>query len=227
MSGAQLTLDLGHRTAFGLDDFLVAPCNAEAVGWLDRWPDWPGGALAIVGPAGCGKSHLVHVWQAAAAATRIAGRELTLADPPRLAGRPVAVEDGDRGVDEQALLHLYNLQREAGSHLLLTARAAPARWGTALRDLASRLKAMPVVAVGVPDDALLGGLLVKLLADRQLQAGPEVVQFLTARIERSFAAAEAMVAALDRLSLATRRRITVPLAAELLARVQERHEEQN
>ncbi|HKO06210.1 MAG TPA: DNA replication protein, partial [Alphaproteobacteria bacterium] len=60
---AQLTLDLGHRAAYGREDFLVAPSNAEAVLWLDRWPAWPAPALTLYGPAGCGKSHLAQVWR--------------------------------------------------------------------------------------------------------------------------------------------------------------------
>ncbi len=59
----QLALDFGHRPALGREDFLVAPCNEDAVAWVDRWPDWPGPALVIHGPAGCGKTHLAQVWR--------------------------------------------------------------------------------------------------------------------------------------------------------------------
>ena len=216
MIGRQLTLDLGHRPAVGLDDFLVAPSNAAAVAWLDRWPDWPNDALAIHGPAGSGKSHCVQVWRAQAEAVVVAADELTLEGVPDLAGRAVAVEDCDRGFEARALLHLHNLQLETGGHLLVTARVAPARWGVALADLVSRLRALASVAIDAPDDALLAAVLVKLLADRQLQVGPEVVAFLTARMARSFAAAAEIVAALDRVSLAAKRKVTVPLAAEVL-----------
>ncbi|MEE8443775.1 MAG: DNA replication protein, partial [Alphaproteobacteria bacterium] len=68
---AQLPLDLGHRPAMGAADFLVAPCNRDVVAWLDRWPDWPGPALAIHGPAGCGKTHLTHVWRAMSGAVTL------------------------------------------------------------------------------------------------------------------------------------------------------------
>lgn len=219
MSPRQLPLDLGHRPALGRGDFLVAPCNAEAVAWLDRWPDWPAPALSVHGPDGCGKSHLARVFAARADAPVLAAAELTAADPPRLFGpwRAVVVEDADRGVDEEALLHLYNLAREAGRHLLLTARAAPARWPLlVLPDLRSRLNAAPAATIAAPDDALLAGLLVKLLADRQLKVGREVVEFLLPRMERSFADAQALVARLDGAALAARREITVPLARQVL-----------
>ncbi len=225
MSGRQLTFDLGRRPAFGLDDFLVAPSNAAAVAWLDRWPDWPNDALAIHGPAGSGKSHCVQVWRASAGAVVVAAGELTLERVPDLAGQAVAVEDCDRGFDERALLHLHNLQKETGGHLLVTARMAPARWGVALADLDSRLRAQASVAIGAPDDALLQAVLVKLLADRQLRVGPEVVRFVTARMARSFATVAEIVAALDRASLAAKRKVTVPLAAEVLKELRQETQE--
>ena len=116
----------------------------------------------------------------------------------------------------RALLHLYNLQREQGSHLLLVSRTAPAHWPHRLPDLTSRLQAAPAVAIEAPDDGLFGPLLVKLAADRQLLIGPDVVHYLTQRLERTFAAAEAAVSALDRASLEGKRPVTVPLAGEIV-----------
>ena len=212
----QLALDLGHRPALGREDFLLAPSNAEAVAWLDRWPDWPGPALAIYGPEGSGKTHLAHVWQSRSAARLLTGAELASADLPALAAGPVVVEDADRGVDERALFHLYNLLAERRQHLLLTARSAPARWPLTLADLRSRLNTAPAIALAPPDESLVAAVLVKLLADRQLRVGEEVVNFLLARIERSFAAARDIVVALDRAALAQRGNITVPLARQVL-----------
>lgn len=216
--GTQLVLDLGHRSAFGREDFLVAASNAEAVAWLDRWPAWPAPALAIYGPGGCGKSHLVQVWRA-----RSGALEFTRADlvgwglGERLgAARAAFVEDADRGVDEPALLHLYNMLAERGGHLLVTGQEGPARWALRLADLRSRLIAAPAVAVAAPDEALMAALLVKLFADRQLHVSAELVVYLVPRIDRSFEAARRLVAALDQTSLATRRRITVPLARAVL-----------
>lgn len=215
----QLPLDLGHRPALGREDFLVAPCNRDAVAWLDRWPRWPHGRLAIHGPPGCGKTHLTQVFAATSRATVVAASALTRADPPRLTGaeRPaVVVEDADGGYDETALLHLYNAVGEKGGSLLLTGRMPPGRWLIALADLRSRLATVPTGAITSPDDDLIAAVLVKLFADRQLKVGPEVVGYLLAHMERSFAAARAVVAAADSLALAGRRAVTVPLAAEAL-----------
>jgi chromosomal replication initiation ATPase DnaA len=116
----------------------------------------------------------------------------------------------------ERLLHLHNSLAERGGQLLLTGRAAPSRWPCRLADLSSRLAAAAAARLEAPDDALMEALLVKLCADRQLLIGAEVVRYLLARMERSFAAARALVAALDRASLAEGRAVTVPLARRVL-----------
>ena len=213
----QLPLDLGHRPALGRSDFLVAPSNAVAIGWLDRWPDWPGPAPVLHGPPGSGKSHLAAVFAARAAAQPIVAATLSVTSVPALLGAAQAavVDDADEAA-EQALLHLHNLLGERGGRLLVTARTAPARWPVRLADLRSRLLAAPTAALAPPDEALLGAVLVKLFADRQLLIGEEVIAYLLPRLERSFAAAQQAVAALDRAALAAQRRITVPLVRAVL-----------
>lgn len=215
----QLPLDLDFRPALGGEDFLVALNNEAAVAWIDRWPNWPGPALAIHGPAGCGKTHLAHVWQAMSGAVLLTADSLGEAPPPDLLDdrNACVVEGADTGVDEPALFHLYNWVSENRGHILLTGRSAPARWPVALPDLHSRLSAVPAVAVSEPDDALFMAVLVKLFSDRQLQVGEEVIRYMTTRMERSFDAARRAVKSIDSAALAAHRNITVPLVREVLA----------
>ncbi len=222
---SQLVLEFEHRPALGGDDFLVATCNREAVGWLDRWPDWPGPALVVYGPGGCGKSHLGQVFLQSSGGINITAERLTTNTPPALMAEASAclIEDADllfqeanKGQYEQALFHLYNWGREEGRHLLLTATAPPARWAIDLADLGSRLRAAMVVEIGQPDDTLMTAVLVKQFADRQLIIDGDVVAFIQARMERSFAFIRALVEATDRLAMAEHRRITVPLMRRIL-----------
>lgn len=219
----QLVLDLGHRSAHGVEDYLVAPCNQDAVAWLDRWPDWPGPALALHGPAACGKTHLAHIWMNRSGAQLLSAGELSelALDRVMAQGHNVIVDDAGSGIDERALLHLYNMIGEAGGNLLLAGRMPPSRWMVGLADLRSRLNAAPAVAIGRPDDALIGAVLVKLFGDRQLPVDGEVLAYVLARMERSFAAARSLVAALDRAALAAHRRITIPLAREVMAALED------
>lgn len=207
---SQLPFDLPVRPALQREDFLVAPANAVAVRWIDRWPDWPGSFLAVHGPQGCGKTHLVQVWAARSGARVLSGAELREAAVPGIAaGRHVAIDDADRIREPRALLHLHNLIGEQRGTLLLAARPAPATWPVPLADLRSRLGAMQSVPIAAPDDALFAAVLVKLFRERQLGVGADVIDYLVARLERSFAAAQNSVAIIDRLSLAAGRGITV------------------
>ena len=214
----QLALDLPHAESFRRDDFLESPANAAALALVERWPDWPHSSAAIVGPAGSGKSHLAAIWAERAGARIVAASELDAAGVPgALATGALVIEDLAPGrVDEPALFHLLNLAREQGAFLLITARERLDRGPFTLADLASRLRAVPVVTLAPPDDSLLAAVLVKLFADRQLAVDEGVVSYLVARIERSLASAEAIVSRLDRAALSRGRSVTRVLASEVL-----------
>jgi chromosomal replication initiation ATPase DnaA len=133
-----------------------------------------------------------------------------------LATGALVIEDLSEGdIDERALFHLLNLAREENAFMLLTARTPPTAWRVGLRDLASRLRTLPVVALAAPDDALLRAVIVKLCADRQLSIDESLLGYLVTRIERSLAAARAAVITLDREALRQQRPVTRALAAEI------------
>ncbi len=222
----QLVLDLATRPALGRADFFVSPANRLALAQLDTWPAWPDGRIAVTGPEGAGKTHLAHVW-----ASRSDARILPAADLPGVdiaalpAEAALAVEDVDRlallepearATAEEALFHIANRLALGGGSLMVSGRAAPLQWDLALPDLASRLGAAPVARLEPPDDALLAAVLVKLFTDRQLPVAPDLVSYLVSRMDRSFVAAESLVARIDAAGLARRRRITRALAAEVL-----------
>ncbi len=218
MTKSQLTLGLALPVSWAREDFLIAPGNETALAWLDRWPDWPNGILVLHGPEGSGKTHLGHIWAAHAGARFAAAADLRVESVDALAQGALVLEGAAEAaiVEPAALFHLINLMRERGHGLLLLAVAAPAAWGVTLADLASRLKAMPVAAIAPPDDALLGAVMVKLFADRQLIVGQDVIAYLLPRIERSFHAARHWVARLDAAALTEQRAVTIALARKLL-----------
>ncbi len=216
----QLAFELPLREARGREDFFVSPANALALAALDNWAGWPGGKAVLTGPPGSGKSHLAQVWATGTAAAVVAARDLAELDLPALAGGAVVVEDGDRigaSAAEAALFHLHNLLAANRQPLLVTAATPPRDWGLRLPDLASRLQAATVIRLELPDDVLLRAVLAKLFADRQLIVAPAVIEWLAARMTRSFAAARAVVAALDARALAERRPVSRQMAADWLA----------
>lgn len=213
----QLALALDHAEKLSREDFLPGPPNEVALTMIERWPDWPAHALAVTGPEGSGKSHLASIWAALAGARVVSARALqTPMLPDALATGALVLEDCVPGsLDERALFHLLNLVREQDGYLLLTARAVPASWPVLLPDLASRLRAVPVAPVSMPDDALLRAVMVKQFADRQLAVDESLVAYLLARVDRSFAAVQAAVQRLDREALQRKRPVNRTLAAEL------------
>jgi chromosomal replication initiation ATPase DnaA len=213
----QLALALPHSQSYAREDFLSGPSNAVALALVDGWPDWPARTVALVGPEGSGKSHLADVWAVQAGARCISSSALQEASVPgALATGAVVIEDvAENSIDERALFHLLNLAREEGTYALLTMRSSPAGWKVALRDLDSRLRALPVITLAPPDDALLRALLVKLFADRQIVVEDNLITYLVTRMERSCRAACDAVAELDREALRRKRPVTRALAVEL------------
>lgn len=214
----QLVFKLPHRAAQGADDFLVSDCNATAVRLIDAWPDWTNPAYAIVGPAASGKSHLANVWRLGSGARCVGAGDVrengfdVLTD-----GRALVVEDADRAeIPDRTLFHLLNLCKERNVSLLLTARRAPADWRPGLPDLASRLRSIPSVTIGEPDDDLLRAVLLKQFADRQLDVAPRVIAYLASRMERSMDEAGRIVERLDHAALEAGRKLTRQFAREVL-----------
>ena len=215
----QLALELPPVEGIGLGDFLRAPCNAAALDLVLAWPAWPGPVLVLHGPPGAGKTHLLRIWAARAAAVCLdAPAVWGPAQPLRrlVQDATCAVDDADRVADEVLLFHLHNRIIDGGGSLLLAGTGPVMGWGVELADLRSRLLAAHAIAIELPDDTLLAALLVKQLTDRQLRVEPQVVDYLLPRLERSFAAVRALVVALDRASLRARRALTLPLARVVL-----------
>ncbi len=213
----QLVLALDHAISFAREDFLEGPSNAKALALIERWPDWPDRLAVLVGPEGSGKSHLAAIWAQITGARILSAKLLGETDLPHaFATGALVVEDLEpEGLNERALFHLINMAREQQVDVLLTARTAPAAFGVSIRDLSSRLRVLPVVALDAPDDALLRMLIVKLAADRQLAVDEALVNYLANRIERSFAGVRAAIALLDEEALRQHRPVTRALAAEL------------
>ena len=210
----QLRLELNRAPGHGREEFIVSNANADAVRVIDAWPAWHGGALALVGPAGSGKTHLARTWAADAGAAELdAGASSHGLAPFR--SRPILLEDADRA-DPETLFHLINMAGQPGGGLLLTARSLPAAWPAGLPDLASRLKALTVAELGAPDDVILEGVLRKFFRERNIRPLGDVYPYLVRRMERSIPVALALVERLDEASDAEQRPVSRALARQVL-----------
>jgi chromosomal replication initiation ATPase DnaA len=214
----QLAFALPHAESLTRDNFLEGPANEAGLALIESWPDWPNRIVLLAGEEGSGKSHLAAIWAEQSGARSTSAHALTPASvPAALATGALVVEDlKPPDIDERALFHLMNLAREDGAFVLFTARMAPSVFEIELRDLRSRLRAVPVVSLSPPDDQLFRALIIKFCADRQLSVDEAVVGYLANRIERSYAAARQTVELLDTEALRLGRPVTRALAAELL-----------
>ena len=209
----QLPLPFEHRVTYEPVEFLPDTCNAAALAWLNS--PWPGNRLAVWGGAGCGKTHLLHLWSDRTNAEWFCGRDLEdLPELPPSGG--IAVDDAD-AAPEEPLLHLLNAASEAGLPVLLTARSAPARWRTVLADLSSRLRAITAVELERPGERMLRAMFASQLTARQLAVPEPLQDWLLLRLPREPAVLRDVAARLDRAALAAGRRITMAIAAQVIA----------
>lgn len=214
----QLVMPFAPMVSYQPEDFIAGNANARALDLVTRWPDWPYSLVVVHGPQGCGKTHLCHLFARRAQATFIdPARVGTVPADQLLAGNHGWILDGLEAVaDPAALAQLINHARARGDYVLMTASAPPAALASGLPDLQSRLAAMPEVALGLPDDALLAAVLAKSFADRQLRVVPDALVYAVTRLERSFAAAQHFAARVDEASLATGKRVGLAFMREML-----------
>jgi len=208
----QLRLKFRSAVSHARRDFVTSPSNAAAIAALDAWPAWPGARVALIGPPGCGKTHLAQEWAARTGAAVILRGDPDVSDVP--AG-PILLEDADQGVADEALFHLIN-RADAGASLLITARTLPQMWSATLPDLRSRLNALLVAQIEEPDDVVLEGVLRKFFRERSIRPADDLFPYLLRRIERSIPAAKDVVWRLDELADAEEREVTRALARRLL-----------
>ena len=222
-TGDQFALKLPVENSYAREDLIVGAANSLAVEMIDAWPDWPGLVVILAGPVGSGKSHIGKIWAAKSDACIVSMSKLGTLGNDRENDRPLLLEDVDGGqIDQTELFHILNAKRATGASIVITSRIWPSDWGINLPDLASRLRAAQLVELGEPDEELLRKVLYKLFADRQLPIEANVVDYLVVRMERSLEAANQLVAKLDELGLAKKRKITRQLAGEVLVLLEER-----
>jgi DnaA family protein len=224
----QIPLQLEPRRPDRFEDFVVGP-NAVAVAAVRHLLDEAGGVLFLSGPAGCGKSHLLNALCHAARSAGLAAFYIALKRLPQEAAAGleglqvldlVCVDDFDlvagNPVWEQALFRCFNEIRDAGGRLLVSSSLPLAALPIRLPDLASRLAWGVRQSLQPPDDAGKLEVLQQRARTLRIEVPLDVQNYLLRYGRRDMAS---LLAALERLkdaAFAGKRKITVPLAREVL-----------
>lgn len=183
-------------TATSAETVLTGPSLEPVLALLAGASEWPFRAAVLAGPPRCGKSLLAR-WFAAS-------------------GLGDVLDDAD-SLPEDAVFHRWNRAQADGQPLLIVSNKAPGQWQVALPDLASRLGAALMIEIAAPDDDLLRALVESHAARRGIVLAEPVLAYILPRLERSHAAAEALVETIDRLSLERKAAVTISLARDALA----------
>jgi DnaA family protein len=224
----QIPLPLTPLRDNRFDNFVAGP-NLALVEALKSIPDEPGASVFLSGTEGSGKTHLLN---ALCVETRERGGRAFYLALKRLPNDAIASLQGLEKLDlvcvddlhavagdrdwEEGLFHCFNRIREANGRLLVSSRERLSALGLGLPDLASRLAwglRLQLQTLGDEDKMAV----IRLHSDALGESLPEEVQvYLLKHHERSMAALIQTVERLHEAALTLKRRITVPLAREVL-----------
>lgn len=224
----QIPLPLEPRQANGFDDFVTGP-NAAVVTAIRQFRAEPALCLFLQGAESSGKTHLLN---ASCHAARDSGQTAFYAGLRRMPEDAYSTLEGLEGMDlvcvddidacagkaewEEALFHLYNRLRDSGGKLMLASRDRLSALPLKLPDLRSRLASGLRLRLHSLDEA--GKLLVLERHARSvgIDLPDEVGRYLLSHGHRSLATLVRSVERLQLAAFAGKRRITVPLAREVL-----------
>lgn len=210
---------MGERSP---ETLVVSEANRQAARLLTEWRVWPGGALALCGPPGAGKTHLALAWALETGARQVSPTAAAedAAAIFRDAQGLLFIDDVDRELEEAMLWRVLDLARSAGGAVLLAGCEAPARWTVTLPDLRSRLAALPVAQLGEPDEALMEVILRRICREQFIQLSDDAARYLARRMPRTFAAARRLAAAIEADLVKAAKPVTLAAARRALERAQ-------
>lgn len=186
---SQIALPLAGNLPTNAQRIVIGDANAAVIEALQTPERWPFHVAVLTGPPRSGKS-LIGRWARAHAGVE-----------------RIEVIDKAETLDETDLFHRWNAVQQGGTSeggaLLLIANVDEEHggWRIALPDLASRIGGSLQLAIQAPDDDMAGELILAHAEQRGVSLPEGAVDYLVPRTTRSFAAIEALVAAIDRISL--------------------------
>ena len=216
---AQIPLGLPLRPPqFDRASFIDSDSNRTALQTVDSWRETNEPALVICGPASAGKTHLAHIVAEGMDADFISAGDVRRSAPN---ASLTVIDDLPGALAPLDLLKAVADAGDAGRRIVLVGVGDPAAWARDLKDLRTRLEAMPRAILAEPDEELLQALLGKLFRDRQVDVNPSVIKYAAPRLQRTFEAVGAFVALADEMAMETNGRISLAIAQKIVGHLSE------
>lgn len=199
----QLNLFNNNQADYSRQNYIILDENKHIYNSVIEDLSWK--SLILFGPKSSGKTHLAHIWQSINDAIFINVNnfvsEIRYSDA-------FILEDVQNIKDEEMLLHCYNYMKENDKKLLITSSISPKKLNFKLRDLSSRILSTISVKILPASEELLRIMLIKRFSDKQLKIDLKVINYILARIERSFYSIDKIIEKIDNESIGSN--VTVP-----------------
>ncbi len=204
----QLNLFNNNQADYSRQNYIILDENKHIYNSVIEDLSWK--CLILFGPKSSGKTHLAHIWQSINDAIFINVNnfvsEIRYSDA-------FILEDVQNIKDEAMLLHCYNYMKESDKRLLITSSISPKKLNFKLRDLSSRILSTISVKILPASEELLRIMLIKRFSDKQLKIDLKVINYILARIERSFYSIDKIIEKIDNESIGSN--VTVPFISTL------------
>lgn len=204
----QLNLFNNNQADYSRQNYIILDENKHIYNSVIEDLSWK--CLILFGPKSSGKTHLAHIWQSINDAIFINVNnfvsEIRYSDA-------FILEDVQNIKDEEMLLHCYNYMKENDKKLLITSSISQKKLNFKLRDLSSRILSTISVKILPASEELLRIMLIKRFSDKQLKIDLKVINYILARIERSFYSIDKIIEKIDNESIGSN--VTVPFISTL------------
>ncbi|MDD9331255.1 MAG: DnaA/Hda family protein [Wolbachia sp.] len=205
----QLSLFHNNQIDYNQKNYIVLGENKHIYDLVINDLSWR--CLILFGSKSSGKTHLAHIWQLKNNAIFINVNNFV--SDIRYSNAFI-LEDIQNIQDEIMLLHCYNYMKENNKKLLITSSISPKKLNFGLKDLSSRILSTISVKIAPASEELLRIVLIKRFSDKQLKVDLKVINYILARIERSFCSINRIVEEIDNKSMGSG--VTIPFVNSLL-----------
>ena len=226
----QLPLHFEFRANQTFDDFFPG-ANLEVINHLQKSITGNGERQVFIwGPSGLGKSHLLQACCQQAQSLQLSSfyfalSPVELPDPALLIGLDkfdVVCFDNiehiaGNPVWEMAFFYFFNLHRDQGHTLIMSAACAPGDIAIQLPDLKTRLNwGLTLKIQPLCDSEKITALIFKA-GQMGFEISPQAGRFLLTHYERDLSSLWALLTKLDQASLAAKRKLTIPFLKQILS----------